>query len=289
MKSGFGSILSEWRSIRCASQLDLALTTGISQRHISFVESGRAQPSRELIIKLADGLDLPLRTRNELLMAAGYAPVYRERRLDLAEMRVAREAIDHLLEHHEPYPAIVTDAAWNIVIRNKAASRIIASCVKLDYKLQPATDNHVNFMRLMFAADGLRPHIVNWNETRAMLINRLHREALRDPNSPSAELFRDLREEAEAIGGKSFGQDKPLEPVLPLELLIDGNHLRLFAMFTTFGTSQDIALQELRIDLAFPADEATRRFLITAAANENSQGSDDIISEEDATQKVDVR
>ena len=129
VKSEFGSILSEWRSTRCASQLDLALATGVSQRHISFVESGRAQPSRELILKLAGGLDLPLRTRNELLLAAGYAPVYRERRLDLAEMQPAREALDRILSHHEPYPAIVTDVAWNIVMKNNAASRIIAFCL----------------------------------------------------------------------------------------------------------------------------------------------------------------
>ena len=129
VKSEFGSILSEWRSIRHASQLRLALATGVSQRHISFVESGRAQPSRELILKLAAGLDIPLRNRNDLLLAAGYAPVYRERPLDLAEMKPAREALRRILQHHEPYPAIVTNAAWDIVMQNAAVSRIIASCM----------------------------------------------------------------------------------------------------------------------------------------------------------------
>jgi transcriptional regulator with XRE-family HTH domain len=279
MKSGFGSILSEWRSIRCASQLDLALSTGVSQRHISFVESGRAQPSRELIVKLAGGLDLPLRTRNELLLAAGYAPVYRERPLDQAEMRPAREALDRILKHQEPFPAIVTDAAWNIVMKNKAASRIIAFCVKSDGKPQLATDPPLNFMRLMFGIDGLRPHILNWNETRSVLMNRLRREAIANPSSPSAELFQNLRKEAEAPCGKACRLDEPLDPILPIELLVDGTHLRLFTMFTTFGTSQDIALQELRIDLSFPADEPTRQFLTIAAANEISKGAQDVVTE----------
>ncbi len=276
VKSQFGSILSEWRSIRSTSQLDLALATGISQRHISFVESGRAQPSRELILKLAGGLDLPLRTRNDLLLAAGYAPVYREGPLDLAEMRPAREALDRILKHHEPYPAIVTNAAWNIVMKNQAASRIIAFCMKRNGRLQFATDFRLNFMRLMFGKDGLRPHILNWNETSSALMNRLRREGIANPKSPSAELFRELRKSEVAPGDRDFTRDEPLDPVLPLELLVDSTHLRLFTMFTTFGTSQDIALQELRIDMSFPADEPTRHFLTIAAENGNSKGPQDV-------------
>jgi transcriptional regulator with XRE-family HTH domain len=275
VKSKFGSILSEWRSIRCASQLNLALATGVSQRHISFVESGRAQPSRELILKLAGGLDLPLRARNELLPAAGYAPIYRERPLDLAEMKPAREALDRILKHHEPYPAIITNAAWNIVMNNQAASRIISSCVKTGCRPQLASDSPLNLMRLMFDIDGLRPHILNWDETSSLLMNRLRREAIVNPNSTSAELLRELRKDARApsTSSRELREDERLEPVLPLELLIDGNRLRLFTMFTTFGTSLDIALQELRIDLSFPVDEPTRLFLMTTATNEFSKES----------------
>jgi transcriptional regulator with XRE-family HTH domain len=277
VKSGFGLILSEWRSIRRVSQLGLALTTGVSQRHISFIESGRAQPSRELLLKLAGGLDLPLRTQNELLLAAGYAPMYRERHLDLVEMQPAREALERILKHHEPYPAIVTDAAWNIVMRNSAASRIIVACIKTDCMLQVAPDSPLNLMRLMFGIDGLRPHILNWNETSSVLVNRLRREAFANPNSPSAELFRDLRETVELPFEKDFRQDGPFDPILPLELLVGGTHVRLFTMFTIFGTSQDIALQELRIDISFPADEPTRHFLISAAANEACNGPQDVV------------
>jgi len=272
MKSEFGAMLSAWRSIRKVSQLELALATGVSQRHISFVESGRAQPSRELILKLSGGLDLPLRTRNELLLAAGYAPVYRERLLELAEMKPAREALDRILKHHDPYPAIVTNAAWNIVMKNQAASRIIAFCEMGNGSSPFTADAPPNFMRLMFNKDGLRPHILNWNETGSALMNRLRREAIANPTSPSAELFRDLSKDAERPCGKNFKQDDLPDPILSLELLIGGTHLRLFTMFTTFGTSQDIALQELRIDMSFPADEATRHFLVVAAENRIQKG-----------------
>jgi len=135
-----------------------------------------------------------------------------------------------------------------------------------------AADSPLNFMRLMFGTDGQRPHILNWNETSSVLINRLHREAIANPNCPSAELIRDLRRDVEASDGRDFRQDEPPAPVLPLELLVDGTHLRLFTMFTTFGTSQDIALQELRIDMSFPVDEPTRHFLMIAAANNISEG-----------------
>src|SRR5271169_4187446 len=166
MKSSFGSILSEWRAVRRLSQLDLALLTGISQRHISFVESGRAQPSRDMIFKLAEGLDLPFRVRNDLFLAAGYAPAYPERRLDLAEMKAAREALEMILRHHEPYPALVMDANWNVVMQNAAASRIVAYCVEGKAMRQLFPDGVVNFVELMFSPDGLRPHVLNWTRAR---------------------------------------------------------------------------------------------------------------------------
>jgi transcriptional regulator with XRE-family HTH domain len=269
MKSKFGSILSEWRSVRQTSQLDLAVATGISQRHISFVESGRAQPSRGMIMKLSAGLDLPLRTRNELLLAAGYAPAYRERSLNLAEMKPMKDALDRILNHHQPYPALVTDAAWNIVMQNAAALRIISRGIKGSSVQQSRTGGTINFMRLMFAANGLRPKILNWNQVSSMLMNRLRREARTYPGSPSEALFREFSADAE-LSTRASMSDEERDPVLPLELQVTGARLRLFTMFTTFGTSQDITLQELRIDLSFPADEPTRRYLMTAAEAEIS-------------------
>ena len=247
------------------SQLDLALKTSISQRHISFVESGRAQPSREMVVKLAEGLDLPLRARNEILLAAGYAPLYPERRLDLTAMKSAREALERILNHHEPYPAVVTDGAWNIVMQNAAAARIVAHCLDEATKLQLASDSAINFMRLMFAGDGMRPYILNWPETRTILLARLLREAIASPASLSEALRRELADEAASPKAEAVTREEPLEPTLPLELLIGDVRLRLFNTFTTFGTPQDVTLQELRIDMSFPADEETDRFLAAAA------------------------
>ena len=270
MKSSFGSILSEWRAVRRLSQLDLALLTGISQRHISFVESGRAQPSRDMIFKLADGLDLPLRAHNDLFLAAGYAPAYPERRLDLAEMKAAREALEMILRHHEPYPAVVMDANWNVVTQNAAASRIIAYCVGTEALRQLFPDGVLNFMQLMFSQGGLRPHVLNWTHTRAALLNRLRRESAGSSASPSEALRRKLDSEPTPRNEISLN-DERLDLLLSLELRVADVRLRLFNTFTTFGTPQDVLLQELRIDMSFPADEATKRFL-DAAAESGTEG-----------------
>jgi transcriptional regulator with XRE-family HTH domain len=267
MKSGFGSILSEWRAVRRLSQLDLALLAGISQRHISFIESGRAQPSRDMIFKLAEGLDLPLRARNELFLAAGYAPAYPERRLDLSQMKAAREALELILNHHEPYPAVVMDAHWNIVMRNEAASRIVNYCVEADALRQLFPTGVINFVDLMFAPNGLRPHIVNWTHSRAALLRRLRREAAGNADSPSEVLRRKFDSDPLPPGSEIGRHDDSSDPMLSLELRIGDTRLRLFNTFATFGTPQDVALQELRIDMSFPADEVTRRFLDAAATD----------------------
>lgn len=264
MKSGFGSMLSEWRAVRRLSQLDLALAAGISQRHISFVESGRATPSRDMIFKLAEGLDLPLRARNDLFLTAGYAPVYPERRLDLSEMAAAREALEMILAHHEPYPAIVMDASWNIVLQNEAALRIVSYCVGADALRRLFPNGVINFMDMMFADGGLKPHVLNWPQSRAALLRRLRREAAGKANSPSEALRRKLDHEPLAPG-ETRSHDDHSDPMLSLELRVGDTTLRLFNTFTTFGTPQDVSLQELRIDMSFPSDEVTRRFLGAAA------------------------
>jgi transcriptional regulator with XRE-family HTH domain len=265
MKSGFGSILSEWRAVRRLSQLELALATGISQRHISFVESGRAQPSRDMIFRLAGGLDLPLRARNDLFLAAGYTPAYPERRLDVSELRAAREALEMILGHHEPYPALVMDGSWNIIMQNAAASRIVVQCVGAASLRRLFPDGVLNFMQLMFSQEGLRPHILNWAHTRAVLLNRLRRESAGNPDLPSGRLRCQFEADAAIATGEDMLRGESLEPMLSLELRVGKSQLRLFNTFTTFGTPQDVLLQELRIDMSFPADEATRRFLESAA------------------------
>jgi len=265
MKSSFGSILSEWRAVRRLSQLDLSLLTDISQRHISFVESGRASPSREVIFKLAEGLDLPLRARNDLFLAAGYAPVYPQRRLDLSEMAAVRRALEMILAHHEPYPAVVMDAHWNIVMQNEAVTRIVAWCVQPAALRRLFPDGVINFMELMFAADGLRPHVINWVQSRSALLRRLRREAAGNPASPSEAMRQKLEQGGASVDAEPALHDGGIDPMLSLELRLGEARLRLFNTFTTFGTPQDVALQELRIDMSFPADEATRRFLEAAS------------------------
>lgn len=270
MKSSFGQILSQSRAFRRMSQLDVALAASVSQRHVSFVESGRAQPSREMILKLAAGLDLPLRARNDLFLAAGYAPVYAERSLDLAEMTSARDALELILRRHEPYPAIVTDAGWGIVMQNAAVTRIVASCVEADALRRLSSDGALNFMQLMFAADGLRPCIANWPNTRAALLGRLRRETTTNPLSPSGRLLRELDDGVSATN--HVVDDPPIDPMLSLELRVGDARVRLFSTFATFGTPQDVTLQELRIDMSFPADEPTRRWLEASAGVDAALG-----------------
>ena len=172
----FGELLRTWRQARKMSQLDVAVAAGVSSRHLSFLETGRlSQPSREMVIVLADVLDVPLRERNALLDAAGFAHRYRETGLDAPEMAPVRRSLEFLLARHEPYPAIVCNRRWDVMLNNAAALRMIALFVAPDAR---ALAPPVNVMRLLFAADGLRAHVVNWRELASVMVQRLHREAL---------------------------------------------------------------------------------------------------------------
>jgi transcriptional regulator with XRE-family HTH domain len=268
MRSNFSEKLSGWRGNRRLSQLELSALTGVSQRHISFIESGRARPSRDLIGKLAEGLDLPLRARNDLFLAAGYAALYPERGLEGAAMERAREALSLILAHHEPYPAIVTDASWNIVMQNSATRRIVHRCVDQAALRELTSEGTLNFIRLMFAPNGLRPRILNWPDAREMLLKRLRREANANPNAPAVALLRDVEAKHRREPRKDVATDDGLEPVHATNLLVNGASVRLFSTFATFGTPQDVTLQELRVDMSFPADEETRKFLIEFAASD---------------------
>jgi hypothetical protein len=169
-----------------------------------------------------------------------------------------------MLGHHEPYPAIVMDAGWNIIMQNAAASRIVAWCVRADAMRQISPDGVLNFMQL-FSQSGLRPHVLNWTQTRAALLNRLRRESTGNPGSPSEALWRRFDKDAPVPRSEVALHDERTDPLLSLELLVGDRRLRLFNTFTTFGTPHDVLLQELRVDMSFPADEATRRFLGAAA------------------------
>src|SRR5687768_15958859 len=171
--SPVGRLIQHWRRARKKSQLALALQAGVSARHLGFLEIGRANPSREMVLLLAGVLDVPLRERNALLLAAGYAPVYKETGLDAPEMEHARKAVGLILQHQEPYPAVVMDRHWNILNSNPAADRFFGRLVAL-----PSGGPPPNIIRLMFDPAGLRPHVANWESVAEALVQRIHREAL---------------------------------------------------------------------------------------------------------------
>ena len=256
----FGSLLADWRRLRRVSQMTLSMDAEISQRHISFVESGRARPSRETVLAITEALDMPLRARNELLDAAGFAAFYPERPLEGAEMDRSRETLRRILAHHEPYPAMVLDRSWNILMKNDASKRIISKFLDEPAIAHLSPDGRSNFIRLMFHPNGMKPHVRSWARTAPILIGRLRREAAAYPGSPSENLLRELLPGAPAafIPGVD---DAPLAPTVALELEIGDELLRLFNTLTTFGTPQDVTLQELRIEMSFPADDASEALL----------------------------
>jgi transcriptional regulator with XRE-family HTH domain len=256
-KGNFGALLRRWRAIRRVSQLDLTLEAEISMRHLSCVETGRAQPSREMVVRLADALQVPLRERNLLLAAAGYAPLYRQTALDTTDMDAARFAVELLLAQQEPYPGIVVDRYWNILQMNAGMDRFLALFPTCDLVLPR------NAIRLVFHPQGLRPHIENWRDVAARLIQRVHREVIANPTDEKMRRFLDELLGYPDVPNRWRAID--LDAVLPALLTINYRPklgtLRLFATLTTFSTPQDIALQELRIESFFPADQETRTAL----------------------------
>jgi transcriptional regulator with XRE-family HTH domain len=263
----FGVRLSEWRTRRRESQLGLAISANISQRHLSFVESGRSRPSRDMVVRLCDALDIPLRARNELLISAGYAALYPERALDVAEMQSVREALMRIVNHHEPYPAFVVDREWRVILSNDSATQLFSVCMDTATLQSLSPDGTLNFMRLMFEPAQMRPRIQNWPMVGPRLLARLRREAQGDLRSPSAMLLKELGPLANC--SLPDDQDRIDLPALPLELSIRGATLRLFNTITTFGTPQDVGLQELRIEMSYPMDPPTRAFLADLAHNAN--------------------
>ena len=245
-----GTLLRDWRVRRRMSQQDLALEAGVSARHVSFVETGRAKPSADMVIQLAEHLEVPLRDRNTLLLAAGFAPAYAQRDLDEPEMGPVREAIDRVLRGHEPYPAVVVDRHWGLVAANRAVPLLIGGAA--DHLLEPP----VNVLRLSLHPDGMAPRIVNLGEWRAHLLDRLGRQAV---VSGDPALFA-LHEELAGYPGGEGGHVPDLEAgaiAVPLRLRTDDGELAFISTATTFGTATDVTVSELAIESFFPADNAT--------------------------------
>ena len=246
-----GDLLRDWRHRRRLSQLDLAVEAEVSARHLSFVETGRSTPSRELILHLADHLEVPLRERNNLLLAAGYAPVYRETALDDAAMTPVRDALDQLLAGHAPYPAVVVDQRWNLVSANAPANTVLTQGVAR-HLLRPP----VNTLRVSLHPEGLAPRIANLAEYSAHLITRLQRQAAVAGDPALTALVDELR--AYPGVGDPATTPEPVELLfVPLRLRVDGGEMRFFSTIATFGTALDITLAELAIESFFPADAET--------------------------------
>jgi transcriptional regulator with XRE-family HTH domain len=251
-----GKLLRHWRDVRGRSQMELSLDTGVSQRHVSFIESGRSVPGRQTLLNIAQALDVPFRDRNELLIAAGFAPIYKEAAWNAEEMGSVTRAIERILRHHEPFPAVVMDRYWNVLMRNAAAPRFFNAFFDLDAWPEPR-----NMLHMMFDPAAMRPFVVNWEEASRAMMQRIHREAVghtlddrtRDLLA-SLLAYPDVAPSLQAVGVDSH---EPTLPMVPLTFEKDGQILRYFSMVTTVGTPQTITTQELRIESMFPADEAT--------------------------------
>jgi transcriptional regulator with XRE-family HTH domain len=278
-----GPLLREWRERRRLSQLGLAVEAGVSARHVSFVENGRARPSQEMVLHLAERLEVPLRERNQLLLSAGYAPVYGQRTLDDAEMQPVREAIGLVLRGHEPYPALVVDQHWTMVAANSGLAALTEG-VAPELLAEP-----VNVLRVALHPDGLAPRILNLTEWRTHLLERLDRQiaatsdrvlvSLReelaaypvpggagdDGHGPGAHAHGahgrarhgNAAEDTAATDGAQIARDI----VVSLRLRAGEAELAFFSTVATFGTAVDVTVSELSIESFFPADRATAAYL----------------------------
>jgi len=256
-------MMIKWRKLKKLSQLDLALESDVSQRHISFMESGRSKPSREMVLALAEVLDIPLRDRNLLLSVAGFAPIFKERDLDSNEMNAVHHALEMSLEHHEPYPAIVADRNWNLVMSNEAA-RLLIGLIGDPEEVWQRVDpsGNKNVYRLTFHPLGMQPLIGNWSEMAKLLLLRLQREVTADPNNNFlSDLLEELTENSgfEVVRGIT-DMCIPLAPILPMEMTTGGITLKVFSMISSFGTALDVTAEELKVETFFPADDFTKLF-----------------------------
>jgi transcriptional regulator with XRE-family HTH domain len=258
----FGTHLRHWRRHRRLSQLDLANEAQVSTRHLSYVETGRAEPSREMVLRLAERLEVPLRERNALLVAAGYAPMYRQRSLDDPALASARRAVDLVLKGHEPFPALAVDRHWNLVAHNALVPLLMAGAAP-ELLVPP-----VNVLRLSLHPDGLAPRTANLAQWRAHLLERLQQQVAATGDA----LLAALHDELAAYPAPRVGHDAPAAGgelagvVVPFQLVTPEGVLSFISTTTIFGTPVDITLQELAVESFFPADAQTAAALTALAS-----------------------
>jgi transcriptional regulator with XRE-family HTH domain len=272
--AGLGAMLRQWRNQRGTSQLELSGCAGVSQRHISFIESGRSSPSRQTLMDIAQALEVPLRERNALLLAAGFAPLYSEAPWNAAEMQGITRALERMLRQHEPFPAVVMDRHWNVVMANEAAPAFFNCFIDMKKRTGPR-----NLLHLMFDPDGMRPHIADWDQVAPALLQRIAREAVgRVTDSDSQALITALLAypgvKAEWPNAKAVSTT-PALPMIPLAFNHGGATLRYFSMVTTVGTPQTVTTQELRVECLFPVDEVSEALhlqLMSRGTTANTSG-----------------
>ncbi len=268
--NSFGQLLRGWRETRRVSQLDLALSAEVSSRHISFIETGRAQPSREMVLLLSSVLDVPLRERNALLYAAGFAPIYRETDLNDPQMAQARQALTLILDQMGPFGAIAFDRRWDVVMANAAFWRMIAPLAGPDFQAPPPLavipPPRLNALQMLFDPAGWRPFIRNWETVARAALERAHREYLQDQHPAQREIL-------ELVLSYPGVPDRWRQPdlsvaqdiLIPVELALGPHTVRLFTTITSLGSAQDITLQELRIETFHPMDDETRALILALA------------------------
>ena len=260
----FGAHLRHWRTHRRLSQLDLAQEAEVSTRHLSYVETGRAAPSREMVLRLAERLDVPLRERNALLVAAGFAPMYRQRSLDDPAMASARRAIDLVLKGHEPFPALAVDRHWNLVAHNALVPLLMEGCSA--ELLKPP----INVLRLSLHPEGVAPRIANLAQWRTHLLERLQQQIAATGDT----VLQALHDELEGYPPPAVSHDAPLldtalsAVAVPFQVVMPSGVLSFISTITIFGTPVDVTLQELAVESFFPADEPTAAALTALAAQQ---------------------
>lgn len=253
---GFGPVLRAWRRHRGWSQLRLSVEAEVSSRHVSFLETGRSRPSREMVLRLVDTLDVPLRERNRALLAAGFAPAYGESSLGAERMAQVRRAVRLLLDRHDPYPAYAMDGTWNLVAGNRTHHRF------LEALLPTGRRDEDNLLRLLLAPDLLRPHVVNWPAVAAAVLRRVHRQLDR-PEAPRqlADLVAELRRDPDVARLAAVPPDPDaFDVVVPVTLRLGDHHLSWLTTLVTFAAPVDVTLDELVVECFFPADGATERW-----------------------------
>jgi transcriptional regulator with XRE-family HTH domain len=252
-QESIGEMLRFWRQLNRKSQMDLALDVDVSSKHLSFVETGKSKPSRHLVLKIAQSLKLPLRHRNAFLLAAGYAPEFEEEPFDGPKMEIVREALHRMLNMHEPYPAFVVNTGYKILMTNSGYDQMVTF-----FAGENALTKYDNAIRILFSEDGLRPYVKDWPAIEQFLLARLWEEVVSTQNSELVALYQEIARLATSKNPVHFEMDHNL-PVMSLVLEKKAEKASFFTTITTLGTPLDLTTQELRIELLFPSDDATKR------------------------------